>query len=209
MRYSTRWNRSRSTRPSRRESGSWWTTESTTCESAITSQWTRLTEDVQHLIPRRPPRCVQLDGGPARGRAHAFFAGGKKILVTSAGTDCSAKFWQFHSAKVLAKHGGPLKIGTLKGAVVEVEEAANQDEDYFGDLVPFGDPMWYQDWASPYYNDSHRAVRRAIREFTDEHLTPNAHEWDEAHAIPVEAYKRVADAGSSLLQPDPCSLTTY
>lgn len=21
---------------------------------------------------------------------------------------------------------------------------------YFGDLVPFGDPAWYQDWGSPY-----------------------------------------------------------
>lgn len=28
------------------------------------------------------------------------------------------------------------------------------------------DPFWYQDWTSPYYNDSHKKVRRAIREFT-------------------------------------------
>lgn len=32
------------------------------------------------------------------------------------------------------------------------------------------DPFWYQDWTSPYYNDSHKKVRRAIREFTGSFL---------------------------------------
>lgn len=59
----------------------------------------------------------------------------------------------------------------------------------------FGDPFWYQDWASPYYNDSHRKVRSAIRKYTDEHLTPNAYDWDEAREIPADAYKHVASAG--------------
>lgn len=79
-----------------------------------------------------------------------------------------------------------------------------------------GNKKWYQDFASPYYNDSHRKLRSFIRKFTglssrlpsfftpfltrcftslETHLTPNAHTWDEAHAIPSADYKRVADAG--------------
>lgn len=79
----------------------------------------------------------------------------------------------------------------LEEAVVEKveEELAEEevDEDVYGDLVPFGgasnsfrlplllsadcsrsftDPQWYQDWASPYYNDTHRRVRSAVRKYT-------------------------------------------
>jgi len=61
--------------------------------------------------------------------------------------------------------------------------------------VPFGDAYWYQDWKSPYYNDSHRKLRSAMRRFTDEHLTPFAHEWDQAREIPPETYKKIADHG--------------
>ena len=31
------------------------------------------------------------------------------------------------------------------------------------DLVPFGDPYYYQDWKSPYYNASHFKLRSAMR----------------------------------------------
>ncbi|KAK4702143.1 acyl-CoA dehydrogenase, partial [Phenoliferia sp. Uapishka_3] len=115
------------------------------------------------------------------------------------GTDCSEQFHKFHAPSVLTKTAAPFKIGTIgEGDVEELvaaSEEVEEDETYFGDLVPFGDPLWYQDWASPYYNDSHRKLRSAIRKFTDEHLTPNALAWDEAKAIPPEEYKRVADAG--------------
>jgi len=57
------------------------------------------------------------------------------------------------------------------------------------------DPSWYQDWSSPYYKPSHFKVRRAIREFTDCYLTPNAFEWDQTKEIPQKEYKRIADFG--------------
>ena len=63
------------------------------------------------------------------------------------------------------------------------------------DLVPFGDPYYYQDWKSPYYNASHFKLRSAMRRFTDEHLSPFAAEWDQAREIPPEAYKKIADFG--------------
>ncbi|GAA5876614.1 hypothetical protein JCM8547_002422 [Rhodosporidiobolus lusitaniae] len=140
--------------------------------------------------------------------------GGRKVLLNMAGKDATDKFWQFHSKKILQETAVPFLIGQLStGGVDEakdVEEAVEkeveqsvekpdeeeeQDETYFGDLVPFGDPFWYQDWASPYYNDSHRKVRTAIRKFTDTYLTPNAHTWDDAHEIPPEEYKRIASVG--------------
>lgn len=43
------------------------------------------------------------------------------------------------------------------------------------DVVDFGrycDPSWYQDWHTPYYNDSHRKFRDAVREFVDKEIMP-------------------------------------
>ena len=35
-------------------------------------------------------------------------------------------------------------------------------EGSFGDLVPYGDPAWYQRFNSPYYNESHRQWRAKV-----------------------------------------------
>ncbi|GAA5878916.1 hypothetical protein JCM16303_007228 [Sporobolomyces ruberrimus] len=141
--------------------------------------------------------------------------GGKKVLVKQAGQDSSEKFWQFHNEKILQNVASKYLIGTIGGEQTQSEEVKGSggggggeskeveseevvddlDETYFGDLVPFGDPFWYQDWTSPYYNDSHKKVRRAIREFTDTYLTPNAYAWDQAKEIPPSEYKRIADHG--------------
>merc|ERR1711862_647736 len=56
--------------------------------------------------------------------------------------------------------------------------------DLFGEAVPFGDPAWYQSYNSPYYNDTHKKLRKEIRDIVDEHLIDNMHEWDEAGKIP-------------------------
>ena len=48
--------------------------------------------------------------------------------------------------------------------------------DLFGDVRPSGDPAWYQGQHSPYYNDSHRALRQHIRRFVEAELMPNCHE---------------------------------
>lgn len=65
----------------------------------------------------------------------------------------------------------------------------------FGELVPYGDPTWYQDWASPYFTESHRKWRAAIREFVERELMPNCHEWDEKKAIPKEIWGKCYEAG--------------
>ncbi|KPV75396.1 uncharacterized protein RHOBADRAFT_43902 [Rhodotorula graminis WP1] len=143
--------------------------------------------------------------------------GGKKILLKHTGKDATEQFHKMHPRKVLEKVAVQFLIGKVGDAtgsgdntvgaienkvkkdtpeVVEQEqEQDDADSTYFGDLVPFGDPFWYQDWKSPYYNDSHRKLRAAMRRFTDEHLTPFAAEWDQAREIPPEAYKKIADYG--------------
>lgn len=46
-----------------------------------------------------------------------------------------------------------------------------------GDLsqVPYAEPLWLRpEFKNPYYNDSHRALQKAMRIFTDTYITPVA-----------------------------------
>jgi len=65
----------------------------------------------------------------------------------------------------------------------------------FGEMVPYGDPSWYQGWHSPYYSKSHHAFRAALRTFVDTELAPFVHDWDEEKSIPRDVWKKCADAG--------------
>ena len=102
--------------------------------------------------------------------------GGKKILTRVAGKDASKQFWKYHNEGILKKYKAQLQVGSLdtkKAAVPEPApepkkevakpaakssavvsaptEAAEDAEplDPFGDLIPFGDPTWYQGVRSP------------------------------------------------------------
>ncbi|ORX46285.1 acyl-CoA dehydrogenase NM domain-like protein [Hesseltinella vesiculosa] len=128
--------------------------------------------------------------------------GGKKILLKNAGIDATEKFDSFHNAAVLEKIGSKFLIGAVGSAEDEVDTDDIEDvnplmvgANPFGDMVPYGDPMWYQDWYSPYYDESHRAVRKAVREFVDTEVIPYCHEWDEAKKLPRELYIKAAKAG--------------
>ncbi|KAF7722601.1 hypothetical protein EC973_002914 [Apophysomyces ossiformis] len=125
--------------------------------------------------------------------------GGKKVLLKAAGTDATKQFDAFHNPSVLQKLGPKYLIGEIGSA----EQAEEEEESSsflkvgstFGDMVPFGDPMWYQDWYSPYYDDTHRAVRKQVREFVEKEIMPYTHEWDEAKQIPKEMFMKAAKAG--------------
>ena len=71
------------------------------------------------------------------------------MQTTRSGQDASEKFHKFHAPAVLKKWGPELKVGTVSDdqsveEVVEAsEELGEEDETYFGDLVPFGDPYWF------------------------------------------------------------------
>jgi alkylation response protein AidB-like acyl-CoA dehydrogenase len=75
-----------------------------------------------------------------------------------------------HRQEVLEKYS-ELSIGTIEGEKSEV--IISQP----GDLspVPYAEPLWLRpQFKSPYFNDSHRALRKEIRKFVDIHITPEA-----------------------------------
>lgn len=50
-------------------------------------------------------------------------------------------------------------------------------------LAPWAEPAW-NTIASPYYNDTHRQLRDALRAYINEHVLPNALEWEEQGQAP-------------------------
>jgi hypothetical protein len=89
----------------------------------------------------------------------------------------------------LEKFGPALYIGELgEEKPIADNSAGEMDASSFGDLLPFGDPMWYADFQSPYYSESHRKVRAVMREFVDKEITPYCFEWDEVSLPFIVAY---------------------
>eukprot|EP00916_Digyalum_oweni_P007468 GHVL01012618.1.p1 GENE.GHVL01012618.1~~GHVL01012618.1.p1 ORF type:complete len:520 (+),score=86.62 GHVL01012618.1:57-1616(+) len=124
--------------------------------------------------------------------------GGRCIILRYGGKDCTKEFHSLHSSSVLKKYQ-KLCIGVLEGVepISRVRKAPEQDdpEKYFGDLIPFGDPSWYQGWNSPYYNESHKKFRNACRDWIETNIMPYVQQWDEARKIPLELFKKAGDFG--------------
>jgi len=80
--------------------------------------------------------------------------------------------------------------------MVDPKMLQGMNVEVFGEGIPFGDPSWYQAFNSPYYNETHKKVRQVFREFTDEHLMGEVHEWDEAGKIPEEIYIEAGKSGA-------------
>lgn len=128
--------------------------------------------------------------------------GGKKILLKVAGQDASKQFDQFHNKSILEKYPQLLK-GDLAGAATQAKNVAMEDAplvgvgegESFGGLAPFGDPYWYMDGVSPYYNESHRRLRSFVRNFTEKEIIPYCFEWDEKKNIPKDLFLKAAAAG--------------
>lgn len=56
----------------------------------------------------------------------------------------------------------------------------------FGSTVPYAEPMWYSRESSPYYNDTHRALRAYVRDYIDNDLMPVAEEIEKQGFVPPE-----------------------
>lgn len=128
--------------------------------------------------------------------------GGKKVLLNVAGTDATKQFDQFHKMETLYKYGENLFVGKLGGAgdaapsrTVIGTGGTGTLSDPFGEGIPYGDPNWYQEWHSPYFTESHRKFRAAIRAYVDAEIMPYAHEWDEKREVPKELLEMAAKSG--------------
>lgn len=101
--------------------------------------------------------------------------GGNVVLQQVAGQDATTAFYNLHRHEVLQKYSD-LCIGTIQGEKPEVIDPQP------GDLskVPYGEPMWLTPpFKSPFYKESHHRLRKAVREFVDEHVTPEAQQKEE------------------------------
>jgi hypothetical protein len=100
--------------------------------------------------------------------------GGEAVLKQVAGQDATVAFYNLHRQEVLQKYSS-LCIGTING------EKPKNIEHKPGDLslVPYGEPTWLTpQFKSPYYNESHRRLQKAMRIFTDTELYPIAQECE-------------------------------
>ncbi|KAJ3532050.1 hypothetical protein NM688_g7483 [Phlebia brevispora] len=94
------------------------------------------------------------------------------------GQDATEAFYSLHRHEVLQRpQYARLAIGTIAG-----EESVIVSR-VIGELskVPYAEPGWLSEgYHSPYYKESHRKLQKAVREFVDEVLYPDAqlHEED-------------------------------
>ncbi|RYP51518.1 hypothetical protein DL768_003160 [Monosporascus sp. mg162] len=144
--------------------------------------------------------------------------GGKKILTRVAGKDASKQFWKYHNDGILKKYKSKLQVGSLdtkpkveatpspiyaapepkeskKAVVPSKKEEQSEALEPFGSQIPFGDPSWYQNYHSPYYNASHAALRAEIREWIESEIEPNVTEWDEKKEVPREIFLEAGRRG--------------
>lgn len=76
-----------------------------------------------------------------------------------------------------------------------VPSVMQPQKETFGNLSPWGEPSWYFSLASPYYNDSHKRLRNALRAYVDEKIKPYMLEWEERGEAPEDARMEYARSG--------------
>lgn len=71
--------------------------------------------------------------------------------------------------------------------------------------VPFAEPAWLsRGYHSPYYNDSHHALQKFMRKWTDEVVKPDAKEKEDSGKRPsVEIVQQAGDLGINALRMGP------
>eukprot|EP00760_Papus_ankaliazontas_P034218 PhM_4_TR7050/c0_g1_i1/m.84493 len=121
--------------------------------------------------------------------------GGVAFIVENAGKDVTELFDQYHHADVLRKYAPRLHVGTLKSEEQPKVKRPAKIPGAFGDLVPYGDPAWYQRLKSPYYKPTHIAFRKRVREFVEKEIMPTMPSWCDGDKPPRELYKKMGREG--------------
>jgi hypothetical protein len=118
--------------------------------------------------------------------------GGSVVLAQVAGQDATTDFYNLHRQEVIDKYRDQLCIGTIEGETPEVISP----EPGSLSTVPYAEPLWLRpEFKSPYYKESHRRLQRAMREFTDRYVTPEAQEKErDGTYISQELIDKMAEA---------------
>jgi len=65
----------------------------------------------------------------------------------------------------------------------------------FGNLAPWSEPAWYNALESPYYNETHKRLRKYVRSYIDQDVLPYSLGWEEKGEAPREAALKWARTG--------------
>jgi len=124
--------------------------------------------------------------------------GGRQVLLKYSGQDASDLFHVYHNKSVLAKFGPKFHIGIVqqpKTTTPTTTTTTTTSTTTFGDLVPYGDPVWYQRFNTPYYKDTHRRWRAKLRQFVDTEIIPTLEEWKNDPQPPAQLVEKMGNAG--------------
>jgi len=124
--------------------------------------------------------------------------GGRSILLSVAGQDVTESFVNFHDVEsVLRRFSKKLQIGVLPSHEcpnIKENRRIITTRNTYGSMVPYCEPSWYQDWTSPYYTDSHRRLRTAVRSFVESEIIPYCGTWDTMKKIPRKLFAKAGKA---------------
>ncbi|KAI9095171.1 acyl-CoA dehydrogenase/oxidase [Phlyctochytrium arcticum] len=118
--------------------------------------------------------------------------GGLAILLDFAGKDSTREFYGLHRQSVLLRLGPKYEIGTIRGVQSKIVLQKP------GDIskVPYAEPSAWQGFYSPYYKESHFAFRKAVREFVQTELLPDALSNEETGTIAdKETFEKMGQFG--------------
>jgi alkylation response protein AidB-like acyl-CoA dehydrogenase/predicted heme/steroid binding protein len=110
--------------------------------------------------------------------------GGQQVVLDVAGRDVTEDFFIFHKKEVLTKYGPKLRVGVLENYAPVIDPAAPLP--VFDTYTPFAETTFIRGWKSPYFNESHKKFRSAIRTFMQEHIMPEVEYLHERGADPSQ-----------------------
>lgn len=119
--------------------------------------------------------------------------GGEGVIAGVFGTDCTEEFISLHKIEVLSKFA-KLIIGNIKGD--DKHDVHSQLVAGSMSNIPYGEPTYWQGWKSPFWNESHKKFRTAVRKFFQEEALPEAKASNPMGEVPSdELYLKMGQAG--------------
>lgn len=113
------------------------------------------------------------------------------LIIEWAGKDATEVYYANHRQEILSKYA-KLKIGSIANEKQMIEQQAPG----LLSTVPYGESAAFAGLYSPYYNDTHRAFRTAVRTFIETEILPEAAEFDElGKTASKEVYKKMGAFG--------------